>query len=203
MVEMGGNPMVLAMGVSDADSVGAGLAQVRATIPPISGVAFGPLVLQDVMFENIVKFPFDKVNEWELHALFAEAAESGRDKACKDADVTTGIPLMDPINLHRIPYYNAPRFSYFKLSDRKANGNNAAGATEFVKDPQVKAETIDLVDQAISCLSPEAIPLAHGKAGLAPASMPAAVSEAIWQSVSTSTVTGSGYDSPWDHNNGV
>lgn len=31
-----------------------GLVKVRASMPPIAGVVFGPLVLQDVMFKNMV-----------------------------------------------------------------------------------------------------------------------------------------------------
>ncbi|KAH0290088.1 KR-domain-containing protein [Aureobasidium namibiae CBS 147.97] len=39
--------------VSNLASLDAGLASIRATMPLIAGVAFGPLVLQDVMFKNM------------------------------------------------------------------------------------------------------------------------------------------------------
>ncbi|KIW95724.1 uncharacterized protein Z519_04309 [Cladophialophora bantiana CBS 173.52] len=49
----GGRVMVLPMDVSNEASVDKGLAEVRASMPPIVGVAFGPLLLQDVMFKNM------------------------------------------------------------------------------------------------------------------------------------------------------
>jgi hypothetical protein len=39
--------------VSDEASLDTGLAKMRESMPPIAGVAFGPLVLQDVMFKNM------------------------------------------------------------------------------------------------------------------------------------------------------
>lgn len=39
--------------MSNEASVDKGLAQIEATLPQIAGVAFGPLVLQDVMFKNM------------------------------------------------------------------------------------------------------------------------------------------------------
>jgi hypothetical protein len=39
--------------VAHADSLDAGLAKIRESKPPIAGVAFGPLILQDVMFKNM------------------------------------------------------------------------------------------------------------------------------------------------------
>jgi hypothetical protein len=39
--------------VSNEASVDKGLAQIEATLPQIAGVAFGPPVLQDVMFKNM------------------------------------------------------------------------------------------------------------------------------------------------------
>ncbi|OAG36753.1 hypothetical protein AYO21_09026 [Fonsecaea monophora] len=49
----GGRVMVLAMDVSNEAAVDKGLAEVRRSMPPIAGVAFGPLLLQDVMFKNM------------------------------------------------------------------------------------------------------------------------------------------------------
>ncbi|XP_044718107.1 polyketide synthase dehydratase domain-containing protein [Hirsutella rhossiliensis] len=246
MSQIGGNVMVLAMDVSNEASVDAGLAQVRASMPSIGGVAFGPLVLQDVMFKNmdlsmlemvlapkvtgarllnerlsdpanpldffvmfssfvmvsgnpgqaaysaanaythaiaqqrrahgmagstidigavfgvgfiaragreheydVVKFIFDEVNEWELHALFAEAVVAGRNRAIKDVEVITGMPYMDPVNRDRIPYFDDPRFAYFKLSDRKARGDDAAGAAGSIKDRLLQADGIQEVREII------------------------------------------------------
>lgn len=50
---LGGNIMVLPMDVSDEASVDAGLARIRGEMPPLKGVAFGPLVLQDILFKNM------------------------------------------------------------------------------------------------------------------------------------------------------
>ncbi|EAW13520.1 putative polyketide synthase [Aspergillus clavatus NRRL 1] len=237
---LGGSVMVLPMDVSNEASVDEGLARVRASMPPIAGVAFGPLVLQDVMFKNmdlsmlemvlapkvtgarllnerlsdpanpldffvmfssfvmvsgnpgqaaysaanaythalaqqrrargmaastidigavfgvgfiaragreheydVVRFIFDEVNEWELHALFAEAVVAGRNWETKDVEVITGMPYMDPANHDRIPYFDDPRFAYFRLSDRHIKGEDAAGAIGSVKDQLIKAETMD------------------------------------------------------------
>ncbi|KAH8896398.1 putative polyketide synthase [Thozetella sp. PMI_491] len=49
----GGRVMVLPMDVSNEAAVDKGLAEVRASMPPIAGVAFGPLLLQDVLFKNM------------------------------------------------------------------------------------------------------------------------------------------------------
>lgn len=246
MTLLGGNIMVLPMDISKESSVDDGLATVRASMPPIGGVAFGPLVLQDVMFKNmdlsmlemvlapkvegarllnerlsdpakpldffvmfssfvmvsgnpgqaaysaanafthalaqqrrargmaastidigavfgvgfiaragreheydVVKFIFDEVNEWELHALFAEAVVTGRNKHLNDVEVITGMPYMDPGNAERIPYFDDPRFAYFKLSDRHTRGDDAAGAVGSVKDQLLKAETFDHVKTVI------------------------------------------------------
>lgn len=98
---------------------------------------------------DVVKFIFDEVNEWELHTLFAEAVVAGRNKAVQDVEVITGMPYMDPINRDRIPYFDDPRFAYFKLSDRKAKGDDAGGAMGSVKDRLLKADTLDLVRDII------------------------------------------------------
>ncbi|KAJ4181992.1 hypothetical protein NW755_010680 [Fusarium falciforme] len=252
---LGGNVMILPMqvhnvsklqDVSNEASVDKGLAQVRASMPPIAGVAFGPLVLQDVMFKNmdlsmlemvlapkvtgarllnerlsdpanpldffvmfssfvmvsgnpgqaaysaanaythalaqqrrargmaastidigavfgvgfiaragreheydVVKFLFDEVNEWELHALFAEAVVAGRNRDINDVEVMTGMPYMDPSNRDRIPYFDDPRFAHFKLSHRHVKSEAAAGAAGSIKDQLAKAETMDQVRSVI------------------------------------------------------
>ncbi|KAI1422434.1 polyketide synthase [Xylaria sp. FL1777] len=52
--KIGGNVLVLPMDVSDRPSVDAGLAKISASgMPVIGGVAFGPLVLQDILFKNM------------------------------------------------------------------------------------------------------------------------------------------------------
>lgn len=94
---------------------------------------------------DVVKFIFDEVNEWELHALFAEAVVAGRNRKIEDVEVITGMPYMDPANHDRIPYFNDPRFAYFKLSDRRVKDENAAGAAGSVKDQLLKAETMNQV----------------------------------------------------------
>lgn len=94
---------------------------------------------------DVVKFMFDEVNEWELHALFAEAVVAGRNREIKDVEVITGMPYMDPADHDRIPYFDDPRFAYFKLSDRRVKGEDAAGATGSVKDRLLNAETVDQV----------------------------------------------------------
>ncbi|GKT48775.1 lovastatin nonaketide synthase mokA [Colletotrichum spaethianum] len=52
--DIGGNVLVLPMDVSDKPSVDAGLAKITASgMPAIGGLAFGPLVLQDILFKNM------------------------------------------------------------------------------------------------------------------------------------------------------
>ncbi|XMA10253.1 hypothetical protein WAI453_003044 [Rhynchosporium graminicola] len=53
MMKLGGNMMVLPMDVVKEASVDAGLAKIRASMPPLGGVAFGPLVLQDSLFKHM------------------------------------------------------------------------------------------------------------------------------------------------------
>nr|XP_036578380.1 polyketide synthase [Colletotrichum truncatum]KAF6785623.1 polyketide synthase [Colletotrichum truncatum] len=50
---LGGNITVLPMDVSKKESVDAGLAQIRQKLPPINGIAYGPLVLHDTLFRNM------------------------------------------------------------------------------------------------------------------------------------------------------
>ncbi|KAK2008309.1 beta-ketoacyl synthase domain-containing protein [Colletotrichum eremochloae] len=53
MKVLGGNVLVLPMDVANEQSLDAGLAKVRKSFPPIGGVAFGPLVLKDVLLKNM------------------------------------------------------------------------------------------------------------------------------------------------------
>ncbi|KAI6403654.1 putative PKS/NRPS-like protein biosynthetic cluster [Pyricularia oryzae] len=50
---LGGNVMVLPMDVSNEESLDAGLDKIRKSFPPIGGVAFGPLVLDDILLKNM------------------------------------------------------------------------------------------------------------------------------------------------------
>ncbi len=99
---------------------------------------------------DVVKFIFDEVNEWELHALFAEAVVAGRNRAIKDVEVITGMPYMDPANHDRIPYFDDPRFAHFKLSDRHTKSEDVGGATGSIKDQLIRAETMDQVRAIIT-----------------------------------------------------
>lgn len=49
----GGNITVLPIDVSKEVSIDAGLAQIRTTLPPIAGIAYGPLVLHDALLRNM------------------------------------------------------------------------------------------------------------------------------------------------------
>ncbi|WDK20925.1 beta-ketoacyl synthase domain-containing protein [Colletotrichum graminicola] len=53
MQELGGNVMVLPMDVANQKSLDTGLDMIRKSFPPIGGVAFGPLVLKDVLLKNM------------------------------------------------------------------------------------------------------------------------------------------------------
>ncbi|KAI3325573.1 putative polyketide synthase [Xylariaceae sp. AK1471] len=245
---LGGNVMVLPMDVSDEISLDAGLAKIRKSMPPIAGVAFGPLVLQDILFKNmelemmemvlapkvkgayllndrlsrdkenpldffvmfssfvmvsgnpgqaaysaanaftlalankrrarglaastidigavygvgfiaragreeefdVVKFMFDSVSELELQALFGEAVVAGRSKGTDSVELVTGMPYMDPVDRDRIPYYNDPRLSWYKLAGRESNGGEATAAQGSVKDQLLKATTMDEVRAIIT-----------------------------------------------------
>ncbi|POS76977.1 polyketide synthase [Diaporthe helianthi] len=125
-----------------------GLAGSTIDIGAVFGVGFIARAGREHEYD-VVKFIFDEVNEWELHALFAEAVVAGRNKAIQDVEVITGMPYMDPINRDRIPYFDDPRFAYFKLSDRKARGDDAGGAIGSVKDRLLRADTMDAVRSII------------------------------------------------------
>ncbi|PYI28872.1 hypothetical protein BP00DRAFT_323488, partial [Aspergillus indologenus CBS 114.80] len=121
-----------------------GMAASTIDIGAVFGVGFIARAGREHQYD-VVKFIFDEVNEWELHALFAEAVVAGRNWATKDVEVIAGMPYVDPANHERIPYFDDPRFAYFKLSDHHTKGEDAAGAVGFVKDQLLKAETMDEV----------------------------------------------------------
>ncbi|KAF6837163.1 beta-ketoacyl synthase domain-containing protein [Colletotrichum plurivorum] len=50
---LGGNVMVVAADVGNEQSLDACLAKIRESMPPIGGIAFGPLVLKDVLLKNM------------------------------------------------------------------------------------------------------------------------------------------------------
>ncbi|KAL7934338.1 putative polyketide synthase [Trichoderma chlorosporum] len=242
---LGGNIMALQMDVSNEASVDEGLAKIRASMPTIAGVAFGPLVLQDIMFKNmdlemmqmvlapkvigarllderltdpldffvmfssfvmvsgnpgqaaysaasafthalanarrargqaastidigavygvgfvtragreeeydVVKFMFDGLSEQELQALFAEGVVAGRAKSKDSVEIVTGMPSIDPVNRDRIPYYNDPRLSYFKLpTGHGGSESNDATAQGSVKDRLQTARDIDEVREILT-----------------------------------------------------
>lgn len=242
---LGGNIMALPMDASSEASVDAGLAKIRASMPTIAGVAFGPLVLQDIMFKNmdlemmqmvlapkvigarllderltdpldffvmfssfvmvsgnpgqaaysaasafthalanarrarglaastidigavygvgfvtragreeeydVVKFMFDTLDEQELQTLFAEGVVAGRAKTTDSVEVVTGMPSIDPANRDRIPYYNDPRLSYFKLpTGHGGSDGNDATAVGSVKDRLQVARDIEEIREIIT-----------------------------------------------------
>ncbi|KAF6803240.1 beta-ketoacyl synthase domain-containing protein, partial [Colletotrichum musicola] len=53
MRALGGNVLVVAADVGDEQSLDACLAKIRESMPPIGGIAFGPLVLKDVLLKNM------------------------------------------------------------------------------------------------------------------------------------------------------
>ncbi|KAK2020720.1 beta-ketoacyl synthase domain-containing protein, partial [Colletotrichum zoysiae] len=53
MEVLGGNVMMLPMDVANEHSLDTGLAKIRESLPPIGGVAFGPLVLKDTLLKNM------------------------------------------------------------------------------------------------------------------------------------------------------
>lgn len=50
---LGGKITVLSIDVSQEASIDAGLAQIRRQLPPIAGIAYGPLVLEDALLRNM------------------------------------------------------------------------------------------------------------------------------------------------------
>ncbi|KAL0941432.1 beta-ketoacyl synthase domain-containing protein [Colletotrichum truncatum] len=241
--KMGGNVLVLPMDVSKKASVDTGLETIASSgMPAIGGVAFGPLVLQDILFKNMdlemmemvaapkvtgvrilnealadsnldffvmfssvvavlgnpgqsaysaansymhalaqqrrarglsgstidigavygvgyvtragreeefdaVRFLFDTVSEDELHALFAEAVVAGRPDAPKDEDVEviTGVPFIDPTFRDRIPFFDDPRFGYYKLQSQSAKLDDLSASGGSIKDRLMAAHSLDEV----------------------------------------------------------
>jgi acyl carrier protein len=92
---------------------------------------------------------FDEVNEWELHSLFAEAVVAGRDRPSDDVEVITGMPLMDPSNRDRIPYYDDPRFSGFKVLDQRNKADDQGVGAGFVKEQLQQAKDMQQVNDIL------------------------------------------------------
>ncbi|EFQ36744.1 beta-ketoacyl synthase domain-containing protein [Colletotrichum graminicola M1.001] len=53
MEELGGHVTILSMDLSDEKAVDVGLSMIREALPPIGGIAYGPLVLRDTIFQNM------------------------------------------------------------------------------------------------------------------------------------------------------
>ncbi|KAL3301235.1 beta-ketoacyl synthase domain-containing protein [Colletotrichum asianum] len=53
MEELGGHVTVIPMDLSSEKDLDAGLSKIRQTLPPIGGIAYGPLVLRDTMLQNM------------------------------------------------------------------------------------------------------------------------------------------------------
>ncbi|KAK7704174.1 hypothetical protein SLS64_008732 [Diaporthe eres] len=74
----GGSITVLPIDVSKEASIDAGLAQIRTTLPPIAGIAYGPLVLHDALLRNMdlsmMKVPLNSkvVGAQLLHERFSD-----------------------------------------------------------------------------------------------------------------------------------
>jgi acyl carrier protein len=232
--------LTISRDVSDEASLDTGLAKMRESMPPIAGVAFGPLVLQDVMFKNmdlsmmemvlapkvtgarllnerlsdpqypldffvmfssfvmvsgnpgqaaysaanaythalaqqrrsrgmagstidigavygvgfiaragreeeydVVRYMFDEVNEWELHALFAEAVVAGRVSNTEPVELVTGMPFIDSADRDQIPYFDDPRLAFYKLATRRGKGFEATGPGGSVQERLLTADTMD------------------------------------------------------------
>ena len=99
---------------------------------------------------DAVRF-FDTVSEDELHTLFAEAVVAGRSGALGDADVEiiTGMPFMDPAQQDRFPFFDDPRFGYYKLQGRRNRAGDASLLGGSIKDRLTTAQSLDEVQQII------------------------------------------------------
>jgi hypothetical protein len=125
-----------------------GMAGSTMDIGAVFGVAFITRAGREHEYD-IVKFMFDEVNEWELHSLFAEAVVSGRDRSTDDVEVITGMPLMDHSNRDRIPYYDDPRFSGFKVSDQRNKADKLGKGAESVKEQLLQAKDMQQVNDVL------------------------------------------------------
>lgn len=94
---LGGNITVCPIDVSKHASVDAGLAQIRETLTPIAGIAYGPLVLHDALLSNMdlsmmqvplnskvveaqllhERFPDQQANPLEFFVVFSSVATVG------------------------------------------------------------------------------------------------------------------------------
>ncbi|OHW99116.1 beta-ketoacyl synthase domain-containing protein [Colletotrichum incanum] len=100
MERLGGHITVMPMDVSKRESVAAGIAQLRQNLPPISGIAYGPLVLHDTLFRNMditMMHPVlnaKVVGAQLLHEYFSDPAVNPLDFfiMCSSAATTGGNP---------------------------------------------------------------------------------------------------------------
>lgn len=154
-VMVSGNPGQAAYGAANAythaiaqQRRSRGMAGSTIDIGAVFGVGFIARAGREHEYD-VLKFLFDEVNEWELHALFAEAVIAGRNRDIDDIELVTGMPHMDPTNRARIPYFDDPRFAYFKLSDRRTKVEETSGAVGSVKDQLLGAENMEQVREII------------------------------------------------------
>ncbi|TEA12870.1 Lovastatin nonaketide synthase mokA [Colletotrichum sidae] len=79
---LGGSITVLAIDVSREASIEAGLARIRQTLPPVAGIAYGPLVLHDALLSNMdlatMSVPVNSkvVGAKMLHDRFSDRADA-------------------------------------------------------------------------------------------------------------------------------
>ncbi|GKT71322.1 polyketide synthase [Colletotrichum tofieldiae] len=97
---LGGHITVMSMDVSKRESVAASIARIRQSLPPIGGIAYGPLVLHDTLFRNMditMMHPVlnaKVVGAQLLHEYFSDPAVNPLDFfiMCSSAATTGGNP---------------------------------------------------------------------------------------------------------------
>ncbi|RYP35294.1 hypothetical protein DL767_003882 [Monosporascus sp. MG133] len=182
---LGGNITVLPMDISKKDSVDAGLAQIRQKLPPISGIAYGPLVLHDTLFRNMdisMMLPVLRakvVGAQLLHEYFSDPAFNPLDFfiMCSSAATTGGNPGQ--------ANYNAAN-AYLQALAQKRRSMGLAASTIHIgavmgigylatreekfdlqsvsdMDPLGEAEFLTLVGEAVVSGRPSSGPLGHLK----------------------------------------
>ena len=72
---------------------------------------------------------FTPLAEQDLHTQFAEAVVSGRSESRGDLELMSGMPYMDPIYRERMPFFDDPRLSQFRLPDQQKKFSGAADTT--------------------------------------------------------------------------
>lgn len=75
-------------------------------------------------------YAFDTVSESEFHTLFAEAVVAGQpppsNSSTQDAEIITGVPMLDPAHQDDILFFNDPRVGYYILGDQNARAGDTA-----------------------------------------------------------------------------